>query len=101
MKGVEATDATLDHDAVWNVVEAEVSRLEEVSCRGTQISRVQMDNSLVIKEGLKHDPEREFTWVWSVMWGSTATPPLDQVFGNTMREAVERAVAQENKSKVT
>lgn len=76
-------------------IEQNIITLEAgVSCPGTQIVRIQMDNSLVQKEGLKINSERDFTWVWSVGWGSITTPPLTFTYGNTFREAIQRAAAQ-------
>lgn len=94
-----ADEVTIDRDAAYDVIEAEFAQLEKgVSCPGTQVARVMLDNSLVEHHGLKPNPEREFTWVWSVMWGSTVTPPLDIAFGNTLREAVGRSLALKQRS---
>lgn len=84
-----------DRNSAYDLVEEEISRLEErLTCPGTQIIRVNMDNSLVQQEGLHvKNPHSESTWVWCVAWGPSYLRH-NFTYGNTIRQAVERALKQ-------
>ena len=81
----------IDRDSVYDVIEAEIARLEPSSCPDTRITRTQMDNTLALKEGLEINPEREFTWGWCVTVGRTYEVKRF-FYGNTIRQAVGRAL---------
>ena len=76
-------------------IERDIAKLESgFSCPGTQVVRVQMDNSLCKKENLQTNSERESTFVWCVSWGQMGVPWHARTYGNTIQEAVQRAVQE-------